>query len=82
MTDAGQGRAGGGGGGVAGGGRGWAGLGWAGQGRTGQGRGTWLGEGVNVNLLGPKGAPQLLLAAVLHVHLNHWSLRLTSSNLL
>jgi len=59
-----------------------AGQGRAGQGRAGQGRGTWLGEGVNVNLLGPKGAPQLLLAAVLHVHLNHWSLRLTCSNLL
>lgn len=37
---------------------------------------TWLGEGINVNLLGSKRAPKLLLAAISHLHLNDRRFRL------
>lgn len=38
---------------------------------------TWLRERVNVDLLCSKSAPQLLLAAISHLHFNDWRLRLT-----
>ena len=41
---------------------------------------TGLRKGVNVNLLRSKGTPELLLAAVPHLHLNDRRLRLTRSD--